>query len=113
MVTKTRKEYFLFCRICGTEMQTTRHDATTCSDECRKSLSLITRNLKSRTLEADKTITPEQKEVIKTLADSATGKGRVLKKILKSDKTKEVDIKKEEIKPEIATEKSIDPEIKK
>ncbi len=91
---KAPKDYFFYCVICGEPFQARRYDARTDSDECRLTLSLITRELKLKQFSSDKTITPEQKETVQAQVESATGTGRVLKKLLKSEKTKtpEVDI---------------------
>jgi hypothetical protein len=103
---KTPKDYYFYCTVCGEPFQARRYDARTDSDECRLALSLITRELKVRQFSSDKTITPEQKELINSQVESATGTGRVLKKVLKSG-NKTID-KKEEIKPELTPEKPIE-----
>lgn len=101
------KDYFFYCIICGVQFQARRADAKTDSDECRLAYSEITRDLKSRTLNPEKPATPEQKEVVQNLVDSATGKGRVFKKVFKGEKTP---IKPDEQKPDATPETK--PEVK-
>jgi hypothetical protein len=69
---KQPKQYFFYCTICGTQFKPTRAHARTCSDECRITLSTITRYNNFAVPEEEKV--PVDKEKMAESYKAATGK---------------------------------------